>query len=249
MGWFLPGKARAEAFCCLDRSCFRAMCRAAPNLSFVTGLGQCHGSASPPQTRSSSVLPALPRPAELAGGEGNKTLAGWQDTPPLCRAAAAVRLRISLSFCSELWQGRSLPSSAFLPGSALIRVPCYQLANETQSLWHFPGIPARLLRFWLLQSRLLHSDGASPPLHAASGRLPCRAVPCWAVLCRASLSSGLLMPIDPSTTRDEIELVSVPVAAWWQPAGSPQSSSPLGLIRHAVPLPPTLLLHTLFCRA
>lgn len=62
-----------------------------PNPSFVTGLGQCHSSAPAPQTRSSSVLPALPWPAELAGGERNKTVAVWQDTPPSCRAAAAVR--------------------------------------------------------------------------------------------------------------------------------------------------------------
>lgn len=72
------------------RICFRTMCWAALNLSFVTGLGQCDGSAPPPQTHSSSVLPSLPRPAELAGGKGNKTLAGCQDIPPFCRAAAAM---------------------------------------------------------------------------------------------------------------------------------------------------------------
>lgn len=83
-------KGEGRGFLLLDGSYFGAMCQAAPNLSFVIGLGQCHSSAPPPQTCSSSMLPALPRPVELAGGEGNKTLAGWQDTPPFCRAAAAV---------------------------------------------------------------------------------------------------------------------------------------------------------------
>lgn len=45
----------------------------------------CH-----PQPCSCSVLPAFPRPAELAGGDGNKTSSGWQDTAPFCRDAAAV---------------------------------------------------------------------------------------------------------------------------------------------------------------
>lgn len=47
LGWFLLGKAMANAFCCLDGSCFRAMYQAALNLPFVTGLGQCHCSATP----------------------------------------------------------------------------------------------------------------------------------------------------------------------------------------------------------
>lgn len=45
----------------------------------------CH-----PQTCSCSVLPAFPQPAELVGGDGNKTSSGWQDTVPFCRDAAAV---------------------------------------------------------------------------------------------------------------------------------------------------------------
>lgn len=40
-----PRLVRAETFCCLGGSCFRTMYWAAPNLSFVTELGQCHSSA------------------------------------------------------------------------------------------------------------------------------------------------------------------------------------------------------------
>lgn len=73
-----PRLVRAETFCCLGGSCFRTMYWAAPNLSFVTELGQCHGSAH--TTCFFSVLPTLPWPVDLAGGEGDKPLAGWQNS-------------------------------------------------------------------------------------------------------------------------------------------------------------------------
>lgn len=43
----------------------------------------------------------------------------------LCGEAAGK----SLSFCSKLCQGKGLLSSAFLPGSGLIEIPNYKLAN------------------------------------------------------------------------------------------------------------------------
>lgn len=60
MGWFLSGKVRAEAFCCLDGSCFAATCQAAPGLSFATGLGQCHGSFPLCKPAPASCSPLFP---------------------------------------------------------------------------------------------------------------------------------------------------------------------------------------------
>lgn len=86
----------------------------------------CH-----PQTCSCFMLPAFPQPAELAGGDGNKTSSGWQDTVPFCRDAVLCGEAAgkSLSSCSKLCQGKGLLSSAFLPGSGLIEIPNYKLAN------------------------------------------------------------------------------------------------------------------------
>lgn len=72
------GLVTAETLDCLGWSCFRTVCWAALNVSFVTELGLCHGSA--PTTCFFSVLPALPWPMALAGREGDEPLAGWQNS-------------------------------------------------------------------------------------------------------------------------------------------------------------------------
>lgn len=82
---------------------------AAPNVAFVTELGQCHGSAL--TTCCFSVLPALPWPVALAGREGDKPwLVGR--TAPSCRAAEDEVLK---NRCCEMHQGWSLFSPCLPP--------------------------------------------------------------------------------------------------------------------------------------
>lgn len=143
------------------------------------------------------VLPALPRPAELAGGEGNTALAARQDPLPFRRAAAALR-----GGRRNRWLS---PPGCARAGAPLLCLPArlashqgtpYQPVNLIPPPWHSAGIPAWLLCFWLLQPWLPHAGGALPRGPCLC-RLPCRAVPAcaglgWAV-CRPLL--WRLMPM------------------------------------------------------